>query len=445
MLFVSLLFVAAFGVTGMATWLVLKSPLEESAQARLVREAGLVTTIYATHDPADALKRVDEREHRLNGLSYRVTDRQGRRIAGDLPEAAYPEGFHLVVLDQDRGGEKSETAPDALRIEVLTVTLAGGGKLSLGEDLDSTRQAQFSFLRVFILSSGAALFIALAVGLSYVNRILARIEIIADTADAVSEGQMTLRAPVRPIKVRDDIDHLALAMNRMLDEIEGLVVSVRQVSDDVAHDLRTPLAHLKQRVETALSGPPDVGAYREALEGASDKIDAVLDTFQALLRIGQLEAGANLAAFQRVDLSQIAARVVEAFRPSAEDESHEIRLHAPRSEWVSGEPSLLTQMIANFVENSLIHTPSGSVIEVRVEALGPAVRLTVEDDGPGVPAAERERIFQRFYRADRSRTTPGSGLGLSLAAAVAHAHHADIKAEDAEPGLRICVDFPGVR
>ena len=153
----------------------------------------------------------------------------------------------------------------------------------------------------------------------------------------------------------------------------------------------------------------------------------------------------HAAAFQPVDLSEIAARVVEAFRPSAEDEGCEIRLYAPRAERVLGEPSLLTQMLANFVENSLIHTPRGSGMEVRVEALGAHVRLIVEDDGPGVPAAERERIFQRFYRADRSRTTPGSGLGLSLAAAVARAHHAEIRAEDAEPGLRIEVDFPSLK
>ena len=212
----------------------------------------------------------------------------------------------------------------------------------------------------------------------------------------------------------------------------------------MAHDLRTPLAHLRQRVEVALAGPPDAEAYRAALEGAVEKIDSVLTTFEALLRIGQLEAGANLATFQALDLSEVARQVVEAYRPSAEDADHVLTLHAPRPEWIAGEKSLVTQMLANFVENALIHTPAGSTLEIRVEPLGRAVRLTVEDDGPGVPDADRAQIFRRFYRVERSRTTPGSGLGLSLASAVAHAHGAEIRAEDAGPGLRIVVDFPAM-
>jgi len=437
--FMSLLFLAAFGVSGVATWLALTAPVDESSQARLLREVGLATTIYATHNPPEAIRLISERERRPTGYNFRITDPAGRRVAGDLPEQPYAEGFTTQrwqpasSLDED----------DVVRARVLTSRMADGAMLSIGEDLERSRQLQASFLRTFILTSGAALFIALAVGLSYVTRILRRIEVIAATADAVSSsGEMGLRAPVHPPERRDDIDQLAMAMNRMLDEIQRLVASVRQVSDDVAHDLRTPLAHLRQRVETALAGPPDIDAYRAALEGAAEKIDDVLTTFEALLRIGQLEAGANLAAFQPLDVSDVARQVVEAYRPSAEDAGHVLQLHAPRPEWIAGEKSLVTQMLANFVENALIHTPAGSTLDIRIEHLGHSVRLTAEDDGPGVAEAEREQIFRRFYRVDRSRTTPGSGLGLSLASAVAHAHGADIRAEDAGPGLRIVVDFP---
>jgi len=435
----SLLFLAAFGVSGLATWLALTAPVDESAQARLLREVGLATTLYATHKAPDAVRLITERERRPTGYSFRITDPAGHRVAGDLPEQAYAEGFATLRFQP----APTSDADDVVRMRVLTSRMSDGATLSIGEDLERSRQLQAAFLRTFILTSGAALFIALAVGLSYVTRILRRIEVIAGTADAVSaSGEMGLRAPVRPPERRDDIDQLAMAMNRMLDEIQRLVVSVRQVSDDVAHDLRTPLAHLRQRVEVALAGPPDVDAYRAALEGAVEKIDDVLTTFEALLRIGQLEAGANLALFQPLDVSDVARQVVEAYRPSAEDADHVLELHAPRPEWIAGEKSLVTQMLANFVENALIHTPTGSTLEIRVEPLGTAVRLTVEDDGPGVSDGERDQIFRRFYRVDRSRTTPGSGLGLSLAAAVAHAHGAEIRAEDAGPGLRIVVDFP---
>ncbi len=438
----SLLFLAAFGVSGVATWLALTAPVDESTQARLLREIGLATTVYSTHTPKDAVRLISERERRPSGYNFRIADARGKRLAGDLPEQAYPEGFTTLRWQVPATAPAEEG--DTVRIRVLSTKLPDGALLSVGEDLERSRQLQAAFLRTFILTSGAALFIALAVGLSYVTRVLRRIEVIADTADAVSAGQMGLRAPVRPPERRDDIDQLAIAINRMLNEIERLVSSVRQVSDDVAHDLRTPLAHLRQRVEVALAGPPDAATYRKALEGAVEKIDDVLATFEALLRIGQLEAGANLAAFQPVDLSAVAFSVVEAFRPSAEDVAHQLVLHANRTERVVGERSLITQMLANFVENALIHTPEGATIEIRVEHLGNVVRLTVEDDGPGVDDVERDQIFRRFYRVDRSRTTPGSGLGLSLAAAVARAHGADIRAEDAAPGLRIIVDFPAM-
>ena len=432
--FMVILFLAAFGVSGLATWLALTAPVEESTQARLLREASQVTGLYSTHSRAQALKLIAAREKRPTGYNFLITDPAGRRLDGDLPEQTYPDG---LITFKWKAPPLAVADDDDVRMRVLTVRMPDGVRISLGEDLERSRQLQVSFLRTFILTSGAALFIALAVGLSYVTRILRRIELIAATADAVSAGEIGLRAPVRPPERRDDIDHLAIAMNGMLDEIERLLVSVRQVSDDVAHDLRTPLAHLRQRVEVALAGPPDIDAYRQALNGAVEKIDDVLATFEALLRIGQLEAGANLAAFQSVDIAETARAVAEAFRPSAEDAGHELSVVA-----VQGERSLVTQMIANFVENALIHTPKGTTIELRVERIGPVVRLIVEDDGLGVTPAERDQIFRRFYRVDRSRTTPGSGLGLSLAAAVAHAHGADIRAEDAAPGLRIVVDFP---
>jgi signal transduction histidine kinase len=439
----ALVFVAAFGVSGLATWATLTAPAEQSVQTRLTREMEQLTTLYSLNPPPVAVKKIIEREGRPSGFNFQITDPSGRRLAGDLPPQSYETGFNTLRWPGEKTPDDDE--PDEVRVKVLTARMADGAVLTVGEDLERSRQLQYSFLRTFIFTSGAALFIALAVGLSYVSRILRRIEVIADTADAVSAGQIELRAPVRRPDRRDDIDHLASAMNRMLDEIERLVSSVRQVSDDVAHDLRTPLAHLKQRVETALDGPPDAEAYRQALEGASEKIDDVLTTFEALLKIGQLEAQANLAIFHPVNLSDVAAAVVEAYRPSAEDAQRQLVLHAPRPEMVSGERSLLTQMLANFIENALIHTPPGSTIEVRVEHLGDTIRLTVEDDGPGVDDTDRQRIFRRFYRVDRSRTTPGSGLGLSLAAAVAHAHNAEIRAEDAAPGLRVVVDLPALK
>jgi signal transduction histidine kinase len=443
------LFVAAFGSSGLATWAALSQPVDQGIETRLRREMTAVQRLYLAHDPETAARLIQQRERRPSGFEFRIADGRGRRIAGDLPEGSpYDLGLTTIQTEPrsipnsyvDDSDEADEDVGQRLR--VLTVAAPGGALLSLGEDLGRTRALKSLFLRTFILTSGAALMIALAVGLGYISRILSRIEQIALTADAVSGEDMGHRAPVGDPARSDDIDRLALSVNRMLDRIAGLLRSVRQVSDDVAHDLRTPLAHLKQRIETALSGPPSVASYREALEGASDKIDEVLATFEALLSIAQMEAGSKTTAFHPVDLSDVAAAVAEAYRPSAEDSGHRLLLHGVSAATVQGERSLITQMLANLVANALIHTPSGATVHIRTDRIGERVRLSVCDDGPGVRDEARDLIFRRFFRVERSRTTPGSGLGLSLAAAVASVHGATIRAEDASPGLRIVVDFP---
>ncbi len=445
------LFVAAFGASGVATWAVLSEPVDVGIEARLDREAQTLMRLYGQRSAVDAMREIRLRERRAAGLRWRLTTPDGRVLGGDLPEGAtYKLGLtnvaeaplHGVVAEDESGAPDEDDADAPNRLRVLTVAWPKGGLLSLGEDFGRTPELKRQFLRTFLLTSGAALMIALGLTLTFASRLLSRVEVIARTADAVSGEDMGVRVPVRDPRRADDIDRLALSVNRMLDRIAGLLDSLRQMSDDVAHDLRTPLAHLKQRIETALNGAPSVEAYRAALEGASDKIDEVLATFEALLAIARLEANSRPLTFHQVDLSQVAAAVVEAFRPSAEDGGRELLLSAPHPTLIEGERALVTQMLANLVENALIHTPPGSTVEVRAEHLGSVARLAVEDDGPGVADSERERIFERFFRVDRSRTTPGSGLGLALVAAVAAAHDATIRAEDAGPGLRIHVDFP---
>jgi signal transduction histidine kinase len=443
------LFLAAFGSSGLATWAALSQPVDESIEARLRHEMAGLQRLYGQNGPGMAARMIQVRERRPAGFEFRLTDPHGRRLEGDLPEGLpYELGLTTIetpprAMAENYVDDSDEADEDVgQRLRVFTVALPDGSHLSLGEDLGRTRQLKALFLRTFILTSGAALLIALALGLNYVARVLGRIEVIARTADAVSGEDMGVRVPIREPGRSDDIDQLALSVNRMLDRIAGLLQSIRQVSDDVAHDLRTPLAHLKQRIETALTGPPSVDSYRDALEGASEKIDEVLATFEALLSIAQMEAGSTATAFHTVDLADVAAAVVEAYRPSAEDESHQLVLHSPRPAPVQGQRALITQMLANIVANALIHTPRGTTIEIVAEQLGDVARLSVTDDGPGVPDEVRDQIFRRFFRVERSRTTPGSGLGLSLAAAVASVHGARIVAEDAGPGLRIIVDFP---
>jgi signal transduction histidine kinase len=215
--------------------------------------------------------------------------------------------------------------------------------------------------------------------------------------------------------------------------------SLKQVSNDIAHDMRTPLTRLRQKLEAGLAEPR---THDPALEGVLSDLDSILDTFAALLRIAQIEGGARRAAFRPCELAALAETVTEAFAPSAEDQHQTLSLVVEAAAVVDGDAELLTQMLVNLVENALRHTGPNAQITVKVARSGGAASLSVADDGPGVPEAERERLFDRFYRLERSRSTPGSGLGLALVAAVARLHGAEVDLAPTQPGLEVRVSFP---
>ena len=254
-------------------------------------------------------------------------------------------------------------------------------------------------------------------------------------AHGIMAGDWSRRIPLTP--VNDDLSALARTFNRLFERIEKLLLANRHVSADIAHDLRKPLAHILRRLEEARAGDASPAAIRSALDASIVEIEGVLETFEALLRIGQIEAGARRAAFKPLDLAEIARDVVEAFQPAADEGGRTLacRLEAPLP--MSGDRELMTQMVANLLDNALRHTPEGVRILVAGERSAHGVTLTVEDNGPGVAAQDLSAIFQRFYRADAARSPPGSGLGLSLVAAIAELHGLECSASDNHPGLKI--------
>jgi signal transduction histidine kinase len=229
----------------------------------------------------------------------------------------------------------------------------------------------------------------------------------------------------------------------MLDRISELMESVRQVSNDIAHDLRTPLSHLRHRLEVARAvyGHPE--ELRAAIGKAIEETDVILSTFSALLRIAQIEAGTRRAAFAELDLSALVTEVADAFAPSIQDEGKFIETNIDPKISMVGDRELLTQMLANVLENAIRHTSYGTRIRVGASAQGMDIKLSVSDNGPGVPAEALGRLFDRFYRPEKSRTTPGSGLGLSLVKAIASLHGARVTLSDNRPGLCVHVLFPG--
>jgi signal transduction histidine kinase len=268
---------------------------------------------------------------------------------------------------------------------------------------------------------------------------LHRVDAITRTANAIIEGDLSSRVPLRG--TGDDLDRLAETLNRMLDRISGLLENLRQVSNDIAHDLRTPLTRLRNRLSSAstLEDPAERG---RAVESAIVETDGILDTFTALLRIAQLESGTRKAGFRPVDLSLLMARLAEDYRPAAEDEGKSLAAAIQPGISTIGDKELLTHMVANLIDNAIQHTAAGTKILVTLASVESAPVVEVADDGVGVPEDEREKVFRRFYRLDRSRTTDGSGLGLAFVAAVAELHRVEIKMLDNSPGLRVRLQFP---
>ena len=242
----------------------------------------------------------------------------------------------------------------------------------------------------------------------------------------------------------DDLDKLASSLNRMLDRIGLLMDALRNVSTDIAHDLRTPLSHLRQQLEVARNEAADAPAHVATIETALAKTDSILDTFSAILRIAQIESGSRRAGFRQIELGEIVSSLVQSYGPTAEEQNRKLFSNIAPVGKIDGDRELIVQLIVNLLDNAIRHTPEGTSIWVNVSQTSDVVAVEVADNGPGVPGPERERILERFYRREASRTTPGSGLGLSLVNAVAGLHRASLHVLDNSPGLKFRIEFPRV-
>ncbi|HEU5017705.1 MAG TPA: HAMP domain-containing sensor histidine kinase [Pseudolabrys sp.] len=424
-------FALAVAALGVATYLVTAGALERRLDARISREMKSLQADYRAGGLQRLLASVSKHEalHPNGALDYAVLV-GGQKRGGHLNEWPSSPGWSDLAYNEAEG--------DVGRRRFLVAHL--GQNLSLvvaadPEDVDEVTQAIFDgFLSAF----GAVLVLGIVGGLALSLALLKRVETIRRTADAIIAGDLTRRIPLRG--AGDDFDRLSQTLNRMLDRIAELMESLREVSAHIAHDLKTPLAHLRQRLETARAQPP--GPRDAALDAAVADANDILVTFEALLRIAQIESGTRRAGFAAVDLSGLVNTVVDAFTPAAEDSGHILQTDIAPALTVFGDRELLTQTFANLIENAVRHTPAGTRIAISLKAEHGAVSATVADNGPGVPDAERERIFHRFHRLERSHPVAGSGLGLSLVKAVADIHSAVLTVEDAEPGLRIALRFP---
>ncbi len=376
---------------------------------------------------------------------YLLADEAFEPLAGNLSrwpdELPDPEGWVTFRLEYP---DDSGSGTNFGRARVFD--LGGRFHLLVGHDIEERSRIAASIRGTLVWSVVIAIGVSLIGGVLMSRSLLRQIDGINDTSREIMAGDLGRRIPIG--KHGDEIDEVAGNLNAMLDQIERLLAGMSQISDNIAHDLRTPISRLRTGLESSLIGRADPDDYRDAIRRAIEEADNILKTFNALLSIAQAEAGATDAQFESIDLKALLQDVGELYEPLAEEQDIELTLETGPAITLQGDRNLLFQAVANLTDNALKFSPAGSEVTLALRNSAvtgesrPQGEIVVTDQGPGIPADDRERVLERFHRLEASRSTPGNGLGLSLVSAVAKLHGGSLHLEDNVPGLRAKLLLP---
>ncbi|WP_233840173.1 HAMP domain-containing sensor histidine kinase [Dyella sp. 2HG41-7] len=366
---------------------------------------------------------------------YLLSDAHGERVAGNLSFLPTVAGWQRVPI-HDTIGIHAHHATD---VDLLVTPLDGGHWLTVGRDNRDIGELDENLSRYFFVSVGTAMLFALLSGGIAGHVFVKSVDSLSARAERIVTGEEF--GPLRLKRGSEEFVQLAGRLNRMLERMHTLMENMRQVSNDIAHDLRTPLTRLRQRLESAYDEHHEPDRQRLTIERCIAEVDQVLATFGALLRISRIQARERQAGFTPMDLSDLFVSIAEVYRPVAEDAGRSVDANVQPGLAFKGDRALLTQMLANLIENAIHHTPAGTRITVSLMHTMQGIVGCIEDTGPGIPAVARTRVFHRFVRLDSSRTSPGSGLGLALVAAIADLHRIPLNLLDRQPGLAVEMRF----
>ena len=395
---------------------------------------------------------VDERARRPGSSLYLVTTFAGDALAGNVtalqPGTLDSPGWTETTYRRlDEADEREKKHPDHHAL-VRVFQLPGGFRMLVGRDLEERERLYHIVTAAGRWSVAIVIVLGLAGGLFVTRRVLRRVDAMTETSRSIMAGDLGERLPVAGSG--DELDRLAVNLNLMLERIEALMKGLKEVSDNIAHDLKTPLTRLRNRTEQALRTASSEAEYRAALEGTIEESDGLIRTFNALLMIARAESGQSRDDMAEFDAAEIATDIGELYEPLAEQKGLALMVEAPSPAPVKGNRELVSQALSNLVDNAIKYAalpdrPEGSPpAQIVVQAVndGDRVLLTVADNGPGIPEADRQRVLERFVRLEQSRSQPGSGLGLSLAAAVARLHGGELTLADNAPGLKSIIALP---
>lgn len=380
---------------------------------------------------------------RAGSSLYLVTDPERTRLTGNLagwPNIPIgPDGW--VSFNIEPSGEGRHAPKRALAV---TFVLTGGHHLLVGRILDEQIAFRHRLIEALWWSLALTVLLGLIGGTIISQNLSHRLQAITKTSSEIMAGNLSRRVPVS--KAGDELDQIATRFNEVLDEVERLMAGMRQVTDNIAHDLRTPLNRLRSRIEVTLMEGDDPQRYKQALQATVTEAEGLLNTFNALLDIAKAEAGPTTTDMEPVDLAEVTESASDLYQPLAEDKGVKLTLHRAATPTVIGNRHLLSQALVNLLDNAVKYTPQGGAIDVTVGMVraGSAEQpqIVVADSGPGILPEDRERVLQRFVRLESSRSTPGNGLGLSLVKAVARQHDASLVLDDNTPGLKVTLTFP---
>lgn len=440
-------FTALFLTTAviLSAFLYVQLGIEMSNQIRHRVEETLdeLIRIEASDGDDDLAKMVDSEAASLRegDTIFLLVDRQGKFRAGNVRDIVQTTQWLTLrradlVFVSDRG------RPDDLFFAKWRPVSSGAVLVGISDrEIRATRRLMLRGLGWGLV---ATLGLAALCGAFLARRAQVRIDRISNTLEAVSQGKLDARVPISGS--HDDVDHVGEQINRTLVHLKSLVENVNQQSSDIAHDLKKPIGRLQQNLDQARRTAKDTAEFQRAIEAALRDLDSIVETFEALLNITQIEAGARKARFRDIDLTQVVADVRDVYEAVAEDNGCTLSDASDPMERaiVRGDKELLVQLLANLIENAIRHCPPRTQITIGLKQADDAYALIVTDDGPGIPTNERQNVLRRFYRLERARSTPGNGLGLSLVAAISDLHNARLALEDNGPGLKVTVTIPAL-
>lgn len=429
------LVILAFVLAGVLTEWSAHSILRAQVRDRVESEIGTLHDEIAQKGVAHLPHTVEKRSRQARRFDYRLIGADGRVRVGDLKADGLAAGWAWLP-----GADSGRPTRPAAGFLVFTERLSDGSMLSVADDLTHEAMLERSLVLTLFLCGAFGAAFCLSASFLLTRGVWRRASAVAGAARDVTRGRLGVRVTTREGLPRDDIDELGQAFNAMSTEIAILVGQLQQVCTDIAHDLRTPLARVRQRLEALKRKAAGESELVAAAEQIDAEIGEVLRTFDAMLRLAELENATPGLRRERIDLAEVAARLAEAYRPDIEESGRSLDVRLEPAE-VEGDGQLIAQAMANLLDNALRHTPEGTPIELQVSRRPGGAELVVIDRGPGVAAEHRSAVLQRFRRLDASRSSRGSGLGLAIVAAIARRHSARLTLGDAGPGLKVALRF----